>query len=301
MHTIDNRRGKNYTATNIVTGSSVSVKIVTDSTSDISPEVAHDLGITVVPAYVQFGDEVYRDGIDISNDRFYQKLVDSFVLPLTSPPTPQDFAKVYSDCSKEAEGILSIHISSKISDTCNSARHGRRIARGKCRVEVVDSRFASIGLALVVIAAASLARAGENLQSVLEETQKAISQIHMLGIFDTMKYLVWGGRVSESVAGMADIRQIKPLLTFKDGEIIQAGLVRAYSAGMDRLYEFVKDRLNIQDLAIAYSTTPEQASQMKERLSSIFPEDKIYLAQLGIALGVHSGPGALVLALRQGD
>jgi DegV family protein with EDD domain len=279
----------------------VSVKIVTDSTSDISPEVAHALDITIVPAYVQFDDEVYRDGIDISKDRFYQKLVDSFVPPTTSPPTPQDFAKVYSDCSKEAEDILSIHISAKISDTYHSALQGKKVEKGKCQIEVVDSRFASIGLALVVMAAARLARAGENLQSVLEEAQKAISQIHMLWIFDTMKYLVWGGRATKSVTEMADIRQIKPLLTFKDGEIIQAGLVRTYSTGVDRLYEFVKDRLNIQDLAIAYSTVPEQASQMKERLSSLFPEDKIYIAQLGIALGVHSGPGALVLALRQGE
>jgi len=279
----------------------VSVKIVTDSTSDISPEVAHALGITVVPVYVQFGDEVYRDGIDISKDRFYQKLVSSFVPPVTSPPTPQDFAKVYSDCSKEAEGILSIHISAKISGTYHSALQGKKVAKGKCQIEVVDSRFTSIGLALVVIAAARLAKAGENLQSVLEETQKAISQVHMLWIFDTMKYLVLGGRASKSVAEMADIRQIKPLLTFKDGEIIQTGLVRTYSMGLDRLYEFAADRLDIQDLAIAYSTVPEQASQMKERLSSIFPEDKIYLAQLGTALGVHSGPGALVLALRQGE
>ena len=279
----------------------MSVKIVTDSTSDISPEVAHTLGITVVPAYVQFGDEVYRDGVDISNDGFYQKLVTSFVLPVTSPPTPQDFARIYSDCSKEAEGILSIHISAKISGTCNSARHGRRISKAKCQVEVIDSRFASIGLALVVMAAARLTKAGENLQSILEETQKAINQVHMLGIFDTMKYLVLGGRVSKSVAEIADIRQIKPLLTFKDGEIVRAGLVRTYSTGVDRLYEFVEDRLNIQDLAIAHSTVPEQASQMKERLSSIFPEDKIHVAQLGSALGVHSGPGALVLALRQGE
>jgi DegV family protein with EDD domain len=279
----------------------VSVKIVTDSTSDISPEVAHALDITIVPAYVQFDDEVYRDGVDISKDRFYQKLVDSFVPPTTSPPTPQDFAKVYSDCSKEAEDILSIHISAKISDTYHSALQGKKVMKEKCQIEVVDSRFASIGLALVVMAAAKLARAGENLESVLGETQKAISQIHMLWIFDTMKYLVWGGRATKSVTEMADIRQIKPLLTFKDGEIIQAGLVRTYSMGMDRLYEFVKDRLNIQDLAIAYSTVPEQAGQMKERLSSLFPEDKIYIAQLGIALGVHSGPGALALALRQGE
>jgi len=279
----------------------MSIKIVTDSTSDISPEVAQALGITVVPAYVQFGDEVYRDGVDLSNDGFYQKLATSFVQPTTSEPTPQDFAKVYSDCSKEAEGIVSIHISAKISGTYNSALQGKRMTKGKCQIEVIDSHFTSIGLALVVMAAARLAEAGGNLQSVFEETQKAIHQVHMLGIFDTMKYLVLGGRVSKATAAVADIFQIKPLLTFKNGEIVRAGLARTYSKGMDRLYEFVENRLSIQDLAIAYSTVPEQASQMSKRLSSIFPEERIYVAQLGSALGVHGGPGGLVLALRQGE
>jgi len=279
----------------------VSVKIVTDSTSDISPEVAHASGITVVPAYVQFGDEVYRDGVDISNDGFYQKLVTSFVPPLTLPPTPQDFARIYSDCSKEAEGIVSIHISAKISDTCNSALQGKKMAKGKCQIEVVDSHFTSVGLALVVMAAARLAKAGENLQSVLEETRKAINQVHMLAILDTMKYLVLGGRVSKATAAVADILQIKSLLTFRDGEVVREGLVRTYSRGMDRLYEFVENRLNIQDLAIAHSTVPEIANQMNKRLNSIFPGEKIHVAQLGAALGVHIGPGALVLALRQGE
>ena len=123
----------------------------------------------------------------------------------------------------------------------------------------------------------------------------------MVGIFDTLKYLVLGRRVSKATATIADILQIKPLLTSKNGEIVREGLVRTYSRGMDRLYEFVENRPNIQDLAIAYSTVPEQASELKERLSSIFPEEKIHVAQVGSALGVHGGPGVLVLALRQGE
>ena len=279
----------------------MSVKIVTDSTSDISPEVAQALGITVVPAYVHFGHEVYREGVDISKAGFYHKLLTSFVHPSTSEPTPQDFARVYSDCSKESDGIVSIHISAQISGTYNSALQGKKMAKGKCQIEVIDSHFISIGLALVVMRAARLAAAGESIQSVLGETRKAVDQVHMLGLFDTLKYLVLGGRVSKATAAIAGILQIKPLLTSRNGEIIREGLVRTYSRGMDRLYEFVENRPNIQDLAIAYSTVPEQAKQMNERLSSIFPGEKIHVAQVGSALGVHGGPGALVLALRQGE
>ena len=279
----------------------MTIKIITDSTSDISLELARTLDIAVVPVYVRFGDEVYRDGGDLSSDGFYHKLATSFVHPATSQPTPQDFTKVYSDCSKDADGIISIHISGKISGTYNSALQARRMMKGKCQIEVIDSRFASAGLALVVMAAVRLARAGENLPSVLEETRKAVSQIRMVGLVETMKYLVLGGRVSRATASVASILQIKPLLTFRNGEIVRAGLVRKYSSGIDRLYEFVESTPNIQDLAIAYSTVPEQASQLKARLGSIFPDEKIHVAQMGAALGVHGGPGVLVLAIRRGE
>lgn len=277
----------------------MTVKIVTDSTSDISPEIAQALGITVVPVYVRFADEVYRDGVDITNDGFYHKLANSFVHPTTSQPTPQDFAEVHSDCSKEAEGIISIHVSAKMSGTFNSALQGKKMVAGKSQIEVVDSRFTSVGLALVVRAAAEIARGGDNLQSVFEQTMRVLSQIRMLGVFDTMKYLVLGGRLSKTAASVAGILNIKPLLTFRNGELVRAGLVRTYPQGVDRLYEFVEINPSIQDLAIAYSTVPEQANELKTRLGSIFPEEKIHLVQLGAGLGVHGGPGVLALALRQ--
>lgn len=279
----------------------MAVKIVTDSTSDISPEVANALGITVVPVYLQFGEEVYRDGVDISNDEFYHKLITSFVCPTTSQPTPQDFAKAYSDCSKEADGIISIHVSAKVSGTYNSALQGKKMLKGKCQIEVIDSQYTSVGLALLVMAAARLAKTGENLVSIFEETRRAIGQVHMLGIFDTMRYLILGGRLNKATAVVAGILNIKPLLTFKNGELVRAGLVHTYPQAMDRLYKFVESNLTIQDLAIAYSTVPEKASQLKARLGSIFPEEKIHVAQLGAALGVHGGPGVLAIALRKGE
>lgn len=280
----------------------MSIRIVTDSTSDISPEVASDLGITVVPGYVWFGDEVYRDGVDISSTEFYDKLTRATVHPTTSEPTPEDFARVYADCSEGAESIISIHISAKISRIYDSALQGKKLAEGECRIEVVDSHFVSVGLALVVMAAARLAKAGESWRRVLEGTQRAISQVSMLGVFDTMRYLVMSDRVSSSIAAMADMLHIKPLLTFNNGEMVRAGLVLTYSNGMDKLYEFVENNHpNVQDLAIAHSTVPEKVNQLKKRLGYVFPEERIHVAQMGSALAVHGGPGMLVVALRRGD
>ena len=276
----------------------MTVKIVTDSTSDICRELARTLDVEVVPVYVRFGDEVYRDGADISGDGFYHKLATSFVNPVTSPPTPQDFFKVYSDCSKDAEGIISIHISATISDTYNSALQGKKMMKGKCQVEVINSRFTSIGLALIVMAAARLADAGESISNIVEETQRGINQIRILGLVDTMKYLVAGGRVSRVTAVVSNIFQIKPLLTFKNGEVVRRGLARTYLRGMDDLCEFVETSPNVQDLAVAYSNVPARAEELRKRLGSVFPEEKIHLAQIGAGLGVHMGPGALVVAFR---
>ncbi len=276
----------------------MTVKIVTDSTSDISYELAHTLSIEIVPVYVKFGDEVYRDGVDISGDGFYRKLATSFVYPVTSPPTPADFFKVYSDCLKDAESIVSIHISAKISDTYDSAMKAKKLMKGKGQVEVIDSRFTSVGLALIVMAAARLANAGESISNIVEETQRGINQIRMLGLVDTMKYLVAGGRISRVTAAVANIFQIKPLLTFRDGEVVRRGLARTYLRGMDDLCEFVETSPNVQDLAIAYSNVRIQAEELRKRLSPVFPEEKIYLAQIGAGLGVHMGPGALVVAFR---
>jgi len=276
----------------------MTIKIVTDSTSDISSELARTLDVAVVPVYVRFGDEVYRDGVDISGDGFYRKLATSFVYPVTSPPTPADFFKVYSDCLKDAESIISIHISAKISDTYASAMKAKRLMKGKGQVEVIDSRFTSVGLALIVMAAARLANAGESISNIVEEIQRCINQIRMLGLVDTMKYLVAGGRISRVTAAVANLFQIKPLLTFRDGEVVRRGLARTYLRGIDDLCEFVETSPNVQDLAVAYSNVHTQAEELRKRLGSVFPEEKIYLAQIGAGLGVHMGPGTLVVAFR---
>jgi len=277
----------------------MAVKIVTDSTADISPEVAQDLGISIVPVYVRFGDKVYRDGVDISKDELYDRLETSPVHPATSQPSPQDFAKVYTDCARDAESIVSIHLTSKLSGTCNSALQGKEISNTKCPIEIIDSRVTTVGLAMIVTAAAKLARAKNDLSAIIEEAREAVSQIRIMGIFDTLKYLVLGGRVGKAPAAITSVLQIKPLFVFKNGELVRAGLARTYTSGLDKLYEFAQKNAALQDLAIAYTTGREHANQLKTRLGSLFPVEKINVTQIGPALGVHGGPGLLAVALRR--
>ena len=276
----------------------MNIKIVTDSTADLPSRLAEELGITVVPAYVQFGNEVYRDRVDISEDEFYQKLLSAPVHPTTEPPTPQDFASVYQKLTKEADGIISIHISSKLSATYNSALRAKELIETECPIEVVDSQLVTMGLGLLVMAANTLASSEKSWPQVVEEVKQIIPSIHLLGLFDTLKYLALGGRIGKARALLGSVLAVKPLLTMKDGELEPASLVRTRANGIDRLFDSVKDAKDIQDLAIVYSTTPDEAQSLAERMDSIFPKERTRLVRLGPALGVHGGPGILFVALR---
>ncbi len=276
----------------------MTIQIVTDSTSDVSPELANELCIHIIPGYIRFGNAVYRDGIDIKKSEFYKQLVENPLPPLTYEASVKDFVAAYSNAQDSSDGIVSIHISSKLSRMYDSARRASKKIKSSYTIEIIDSHFASIGLSLIVINAAKLAKAGENIKNIVSETNKTISQIHMLGLFDTLKYATRGGRVTKHVMELSSIFKIKPLLTFRDGEVVVEGLARTLEGGIERLYEFVNSTPRVQDLAIAYSTNYEMAIELKRRLASKFPEERIYIEQIGSALGAHSGPDAIFVALR---
>jgi len=276
----------------------MNTKIVTDSTADLPPQLASELGITVVPVYVHFGDDVYRDRVDISEDEFYQRLLHDPIHPSTEPPTPQDFADVYQKLSQEADGIISIHISGKLSATCNSALQGKKLVETECPIEVIDSQLVTMGLGLLATVANTFVSSGKSLPQVVEEVKQIISSIHLLGFFDTLKYLALGGRIGKAKALLSSVLAVKPMLTMKDGELEPADQVRTRASAIDRLFDFVKNTTDIQDLAIVYSTTPDEAQNLAERMGSVFAKERIRLARLGPALGVHAGPGILFVALR---
>jgi DegV family protein with EDD domain len=280
----------------------MTVKIITDSGSDITQEEAKKLGITVVPVYLCFGDEVYRDGVDINSDEFYRKLMTSPVHPSTAAPSPGDFARVYEEAAQETSEVVSIHITSKHSAVCDAALLGKEIAeerRKGCRIEVVDSKGVTMWQGLVAIAAAKAAEAGSSLHQVVERVHETIGQMRALGLLDTGKYVVKGGRLGTAISALESVLSVKPLLTVRNGEIRSASLVRTRRKGIDRLREFIRSASHIEDLAIVYSTTPGDAQALADYVCSLFPNVVPRIARLGAALGVHGGPGALIAVLRE--
>jgi DegV family protein with EDD domain len=278
----------------------VTVKIVTDSGSDLPLDLAKKLGITMVPVYIYFGNKAYKDGIDIGPDELYEKLVKGPVYPTTTQPMPADFAEVYTALSKGAEAIVSIHLPAKVSGTYNAALQGIEIAKPRCEVHVVDSLTLSAGLGLVVLAAARLANNGGKLSEVLELTDKAVAHTQIRAVLDTLQYLLKGGRITRTKALVGALLNVKPILKTHNGELVQASMARSYAKGIDQLFEFVRKYPDLQEVGISHTTVPAEAEALKQRLASIIDEKRIHMLRIGAGLGVHGGPGTLIVAARGG-
>jgi len=225
--------------------------------------------------------------------------VASSVHPSTARPSPGDFAKVYEEVAQETDEIVSIHVTSKDSATYDAAMVGKEIAKKKgCRIEVIDSKGVTMWQGLVAIAAAKAAEAEYSLNQVVDRAHETIKQMRALALLDTIIYVVKGGRLGKAVSAIDSLLHVKLLLTLRDGKIRPAGLVRTRRKGIDRLLEFTKSALHIEDLAIVYSTTPDDAQTLADYICSLFPNIVPRIVGLGPALGVHAGPGALVTIVK---
>ncbi|HJX13626.1 MAG TPA: DegV family protein, partial [Dehalococcoidales bacterium] len=211
----------------------MTVKIVTDSLSDITEDLARELGLTVVPLYVRFGEDIYRDRVDITTEEFYRRLVTESTLPSTTQPTPNDFLEVYQKLAKETDEILVIVVSSKLSGTYQSATQAKQMMPGKCRIEIIDSLSVAMGQGLIAISSAEAVKKGASLEKAADLARQAVSRSHLIAYFDTLKYLAKGGRIGKASGLLGSMLSVKPILTIKEGEMSPLTRVRSMSAGLD--------------------------------------------------------------------
>lgn len=279
----------------------MAVKIVTDSTSDITSDLAQELGITVIPLTVFFGHESFLDRVEISTDEFYRRLEKEAIFPTTTQPAPGVFAEVYNKLAEETDEILAIVISSKLSGTYQSATNAINLVDKKCRIEVIDSQKMAMGLGLIVIAAAQAAQAGASLDEVMDLVNKSIPRSHIVIYFETLKYLAKGGRIGKARGLLGAMLSIKQILTVKDGEIAPLTKRRSKSAGMEYIHSFVAKFPKIEKLAVEYCTTPEDVEKLTELLSPLLPKEKIYLSTISPVLGTYAGPGALAVTVLEAE
>lgn len=281
------------------------IRVLTDSVSDISPQTAQELGITVVPLHVHFGDEDYLDRVSISSHDFYARLVNGSVHPTTSTASPAEFAAAYDKLAEEADEVLAITISSKFSVTYRAALEGREIMKRRgCRVEVIDSQAAVMALGFAVIAAAEQARLGRGLEDIRRTVYAVLPKVHILACFDTLEYLRRGGRIGKAAAFLGSVLKVNPTITLKDGAVEPFSRERGRARAIERLIRFAEDfNGRIEKLAVEYADygdTPEEAQDLAQRLKPLLPAGKdIYMTNVSPAIGTHTGPGLLVVSIQE--
>ncbi|MFQ6057860.1 MAG: DegV family protein [Anaerolineae bacterium] len=271
------------------------VRVVTDSLANIPSEIVQELGITVVPTNVHFGQEVYRDGIDLTSEEFYAKLTQSETLPTTSQPSVGAFEEVYRRLGRETKQIISLHIPAAVSGTLNSAYTAAQ-ALPELEIAIIDSTQISMALGWLVIAAARAAHQGKGLDEIVALAQEMIPRLRLLAVLDTLEYAHRGGRIGKAQALMGTLLQVKPILQVLDSEVLPVENVRTKRKALQRLVEMIAHMAPLEEAAIIHTHDPGLAQRVREMLAPIHPVDRIPIAEAGPVLGAHAGPGAVGVA-----
>jgi DegV family protein with EDD domain len=273
------------------------VAIVTDSVADLPPQVAEEAGIIVVPLVVRFGTDLYRDGLDLSPDQFYEKLKTSKVLPATSVPPPAAFADAYDKLAEKANEIVVISLTSKLSATYQVALQAVGLMKKRCRVEVLDSQWAVMAQGFITIAAAKAAQSGASLGEVLGVARHTMHRVDMRAAFDTLEYLERGGRIGKAQTFLGSLLKVNPVIGIRDGEVYPCARERSRAKAVDHLYNFATSFGNVEGLAVEYATDLDEANRLVQRLHSKYPQAPIYLSRASPVIGTHAGPGLIVVTV----
>lgn len=281
----------------------MTVQVVTDSTADLPTETAKALGIAIVPLYVRFGEEMQRDGIDISPDEFYRRLTTGSVLPRTSQPSPADFAAVYRTAAQQGE-VLSLHLSAKLSGTFEAAMLGRQEVlkeRSGARIEIVDTQQVSMALGLLAIEAAERARAGASLDDIAAWVRGAIPRMRIIFMVDTLEYLQKGGRIGKAQAFLGSLLNVKPLLEVREGEVHPLERARSRPRALERLAQIALADAPAERVIAAGSTDLDAARAAAELLRTGFGLPEVPVFRIGAVIGTYAGPGCVgVCVLKKG-
>jgi len=276
----------------------MTVTILTDSTADLPADLAAEKGIRVIPLNVHFGTEVFRDGIDLHADGFYEKLVGGDVFPTTSQPSVGAFVDVYRELSETSDAIISVHISSKISGTCNSATQAKEaIGEGACRIEIIDTLQASMSLGLIALGVADAVRAGAGIDDALEAADRLTRSARLFGVVDTLEYLHKGGRIGRAQMLLGSILKMKPVLSLVDGVAAPVERTRTSARALRRLRTICDEMAPLSALSVIDSTEPEVGDRLAADLADFAPGGQMIRARFGPIVGAYLGPRAIGIAL----
>ena len=276
------------------------VRVVTDSTAELSPEVADRLGITVIPLNIHIGKERFLDGVDIHNEAFFSRLKRTDSLPFTTPPPLSVFEDTYRTVGKVTDDIVSIHISAKLSDTVELAEQAANSLLGQRRVAVIDSLSTSLGLGTLVTAAGEASQKGAPIDDVVRIVRAMIPHVYLVFFVESLEFLRRGGRIGEAEALLGTMLSIKPLLIIEDGDILPLEKVRTRSNGIDKLFEFTAEFPSLENVTILKGANAIDHTELLERLRVIYPGMEIDVVTYGPLLATNLGPKAIGIFVYEG-
>lgn len=280
----------------------MSIKIITDTGTDFTPEEAKDLGITLLPLKVSFGHEEYLDGIDLTHDQFYEKLIETDVFPKTSQVSPADYEEAFKKAFEDPNttDVLCVTLSSKLSGCYQSAN----IAASEfdAHVYVYDSLNVCIGQRLLIELACAMRDEGMSLEQIAKVLEEKKKSVRVIALLDTLEYLKKGGRISSAAAFAGNLLSIKPVVCVEDGEVAMLGKARGSKAGNNKLNEFIEKFGGIDfsfPICLAYSGLDDTllkkyVEDSKELYKAHHKPLRTY--QIGCAIGTHVGPGTIATA-----
>jgi DegV family protein with EDD domain len=276
------------------------LKIVTDSSADLPPEIVRELDITVVPLSIHFGDTTYIDGEDIDASQFYRLLQTSHAHPRTAHPSVGRFTEAYRTLAAARHEILTITIASSFSGTYNSASLAARDVP-EARVTVIDSETVSMAAGSIAIRAAEMGREGCPTEEVVATVQEMIPRLSVAVVVDTLTYLQRGGRIGRASSLVGTMLNIKPILTIRDGQVTPVKRVRTRAKGVQEIVDLVTVQAPLDGLYVLHTAAPQEAADLAARLSPLYGDREVPVLPLGPVVGVHVGPGAVgAITLRSG-
>jgi DegV family protein with EDD domain len=274
----------------------MAIRFLTDSTSDILPSEAEERGISLVPLKVVFGDDTYRDNLDITHETFYDKLVSSQALPTTSQPAPADFLPFFEEAKANGDTLICLLISASLSGTVQSALLARDICEYD-KIHIIDSREAIIGLRILVDLGCRLRDEGLSPEDIVEELERAKGKVRLYAMVDTLEYLHKGGRLSAATAVVGTILKVKPLVTLKEGKLAVIGKGRGVKDSIRTLLAMAGDDLHRDPRLPAYygyTRDKDLCEQFRAAADEKYGLTDTRLYSVGAVIGTHVGPGAAV-------
>jgi DegV family protein with EDD domain len=274
------------------------IAVITDSTSDIEPARARELGIDVVPLFVIFGEKSYRDYLDLSRHDFYEKLASEPVLPITSQPTAQMFEDAFRPHAQAGDPIVCIVISSKLSGTINAARSAAAQFPGAA-ISIVDSESVAGGLGMQVLHACALAKAGASVETILAAIEHEKRTQHLYACIPDLSHVVRTGRIGKAKAVIGTLMKIVPVISLKDGEVVAQAQVRTLSRAQQTMIDLSLEHITDVSKArflVMHTNAPDLAKNILERLRAQLGEhepEMLDILEAGPVIATHGGPGAV--------